>query len=143
MAIELRNCSDTGTYPCGGCGPCGELYAIISQPTLQMTVSGTAPQGMEMNDSISSFSWNIIGGYSVGSGTPHSCFIPGSFTATWVLYCDNSKLRISLSDAMPPEGYFCWAGFAFYDTGIIPQNGVPFQATDSLFGNTATFTISW
>jgi hypothetical protein len=141
MAIELRNCSDTGTYPCGPCGTCGELYAIISQPTLQMTVSGTAPQGMEMNDSISSFSWD--NGVSTGSGTPHSCFIPGSFTATWLLYCHNSKLAIDISDAMPPEDYFCWAGFAIYDTGIIPQNGVPFQATDNLFENTATFTISW
>jgi hypothetical protein len=141
MAIELRNCSDTGTYPCGGCGPCGELYAIISQPTLQMTVSGTAPQGMAMNDSISSFSWD--NGVSTGYGTPHSCSIPGSFTATWILDCYNSKLRISLSDAMPPENYFCWSGFSTYDTGIIPQNGVPFQAMDDTFGNTATFTISW
>jgi len=106
-----------------------------------MTVSGTAPQGMAMNDSISFFSWD--NGVSTGSGTPHSCFIPGSFTATWVLDCDNSKLRISLSDAMPPEYYFCWAGFDVYYTGIIPQNGVPFEATSYELGATATFTISW
>jgi hypothetical protein len=144
MAIELRNCSDTGTYPCGPCNnPCAELYAIISQPTLQMTVSGTAPQGMAMNDSISSFSWDTINGVSTGSGTPHSCFKPGSFTATWLLYCNNSKLAIGVSDAMPPEDDFCWAGFSVYYTGIIPQNGVPFEATADPEGTTATFTISW
>jgi hypothetical protein len=122
------------------------MNAVLSQPTLQLSINGNMGGNVTFSDSVSSFIYTPITGVATGYGIPHSCgSIPGTFTTEYTIFCDHQypgvEFQMFIDDSIYPDGGTCRGAEPFFFTEI-PQNGSQLEGVGQ-YGGMVTATFTW